>query len=118
GPPAPKDSGVSGQRPVGESWRRANARQDWGHRGRSPRSGGLGACSTPPIPRRTTMAIYSLTNDNPSVLQHVVSELRWLLAHAPALRAGVTRIVRRYEDQLHGAQAPGRAAASGRRRLH
>jgi hypothetical protein len=62
------------------------------------------------------MTLYSLTNDNPSVLQHVVSELRWLLAHDPDLRGGVTRIVRRYEDQLHGAQASDRAA-SGPRRL-
>jgi hypothetical protein len=35
------------------------------------------------------------------VLRQVVSEIRWLLTHSPDVRAGMIRLMRRYEDELY-----------------
>ncbi|MGH2584513.1 MAG: hypothetical protein ACRDJE_06310 [Dehalococcoidia bacterium] len=60
------------------------------------------------------MAMQPLfTADDAHTLRRVVSELRWLLSHQPDLRAGIVRIVRRYEDDLT-ALTPQRHGATGR----
>lgn len=37
---------------------------------------------------------------DPATLRHIVSELRWHLHHTPNLRTALSRLVRRYEDEL------------------
>lgn len=47
------------------------------------------------------MAIRSSSAEDRMVLRQVVSEIRWLLTHSPDVRAGMIRLMRRYEDELY-----------------